>query len=397
MSRWEVIEGDCLAVMPQLAASSVDAVVTDPPYGIGFMNKGWDKPTGEEWGYFAGSGKRPSHSESLAFQATATKWAEAMLRVAKPGAHLLAFGGTRTFHRLTCAIEDAGWEIRDCLSWLYGSGFPKSHNGTWGGTALKPAWEPVVLARKPLIGTVAANHAAHGTGALRIDECRIDAAGRPAREVAGVPGATGCYGEYAERGSRAVGSTDLGRWPANVVLDEEAAGRLDASVGVLESGKMAPTHTNAPRAVFGQNADGGYVTMETYGDSGGASRFFYTAKASRSERNAGLRGFPEALPLAPNGAENAVGSKRGSLSQPRANVHPTVKPVNLMRWLVRLVTPTGGLVLDPFTGSGTTGIAAHLEGCRFLGIEREPAYVAIARARIKAEADQGTLALGAPK
>lgn len=387
--RWQVIEGDCLAVLPTLPAGCVDAVVTDPPYGIGFMNKGWDKPTPESWGYFAGSGKRPSLTESQAFQATAYEWFVACLRVAKPGAHLLAFGGTRTFHRLTCAIEDAGWEVRDCLSWLYGSGFPKSHNGAWGGTALKPAWEPVVLARKPLIGTVAANHDAHGTGALNIDGCRI-AGTKPV--IRAIESEQRVHSTLHTRSGKGTGEmTTEGRWPANVVLDEEAASRLDAETGTLQSGEPMVVKAGGKANAFG-HFDGG-IPVTGYGDSGGASRFFYCAKPSRSEREAGLGGFEEKKVHGPSG-DGRCWDIPGSKSMPRSNNHPTVKPVSLMRWLCRLVTPKGGLVLDPFLGSGTTGIACHHEGTRFLGIEREAAYVAIARARIAAEAAQGTLALG---
>ena len=321
-----VRHGDCREVMAAMDAASVDAIVTDPPYGLAFMGKGWDHAVpGVEF------------------------WTEA-LRVAKPGAHLVAFGGTRTFHRLACASEDAGWEVRDTLSWLYGSGFPKSHNGPWGGTALKPAWEPIIMARKPLTGTVAANVAAHGTGALNVDECRIDAsAGRP-HIVSKAEPSLNAFGNGLN-GSAFAGSTTLGRWPANVLLDEGAAAQLDAEAGERKSGvpgvrrKSHDTSAMSGRlGITGQREAG-------YGDTGGASRFFYTAKASRKERGEG-------------------------------NHHPTVKPIALMRWLCRLVTPAGGTVLDPFTGSGTTGCAAALEGFGFVGIEREAEYVAIAERRI---------------
>src|SRR3990167_5994812 len=277
--RWRVIEGDCLDVLKTLEPGSVDAVVTDPPYGLGFMGKDWDHgvPGVHFW--------------------------TAALRVAKPGAHLLAFGGTRTFHRLTCAIEDARWEIRDCLMWLYGSGFPKSHNldgerKGWG-TALKPAWEPIILARKPLEGTVAANVAAnvaaHGTGALNINGCRI-AGITPLRE--NTNGREGAFG----LGSRlAVGDTARGRWPANVVLDEAAAAALDAATGEL-TGATGGTR-RLDRSPFATGIGEREVIPTIYGDSGGASRFFYCAKASRAERDA-------ASPAD----------------------HPTVKPVELMRW-----------------------------------------------------------------
>jgi site-specific DNA-methyltransferase (adenine-specific) len=353
-----VLHGDCLEVMATLEAESVDAIVSDPPYGLSFMGKQWDHGV-----------------PAVPF------WAEA-LRVAKPGAYLVAFGGTRTYHRLTCAIEDAGWEIRDCLSWLYGSGFPKSHNGPWGGTALKPAWEPIILARKPLIGTVAANVAQYGTGGINVDGCRIGTGDD--RTSGGNQGSMPqpmSWGEATGR-ERPAG----GRWPANVVLDEEAAGMLDTQTGVQKSG-VAGKRT-------GQNGvgDWGYgaadVAWGGYGDSGGASRFFYTAKASRKEREAGLEG----MPIRAAGSKNVGESSGRDPSNPRntmgqaevraANHHPTVKPIALMRWLCRLVTPPSGVVLDPFTGSGTTGCAAVLEGFRFVGIEREAEYVEIAEKRI---------------
>jgi site-specific DNA-methyltransferase (adenine-specific) len=243
-----------------------------------------------------------------------TVWQQC-LRVLKPGGHLVAFGGSRTYHRLAVAIEDAGFEIRDQIQWIYGSGFPKSHNlkdkyEGWG-TALKPAHEPAVLARKPLCGTVAGNVMAWGVGALNIDGTRIDG--------------------------------ESGRWPANVILDEDAATALD-----MQSG-------------------------------GGVSRFFYTAKASKSEREAGLY-YEEWQP-----AGGMQGRQDGSLQgEPihRANHHPTVKPLSLMRYLVRLVTPPGGKVLDPFMGSGSTGCASILEGFDFVGIDITPEYVAIAQKRI---------------
>jgi site-specific DNA-methyltransferase (adenine-specific) len=259
------------------------------------------------------------------------------------------------FHRLTCAIEDAGWEIRDCLSWLYGSGFPKSHNGPWGGTALKPAWEPATLARKPLIGTVAANHAAHGTGALNVDGCRIEGAKRtPGYATERKAGGEEWSSAYSPRGHTEVDVTD-GRWPANVCLDEEAASALDEQSG----NRPGATSNSAPATSRGFTRGAAGIGLRAgYADSGGASRFFYVAKASKRERGEG-------------------------------NTHPTVKPIALMRWVARLVTPAGGIVLDPFAGSGTTGLAAHAEGMRAVLVEREAEYVEIIRRRIaNAEPDQ---------
>ena len=380
---WHLLTGDCLDVLATREPDSIDACVTDPPYGIGFMGREWDVFAPEsvakvadqkrgfdrrepnlnlrgrsEWLAGAKVQYDRSAAASLKFQAWTKEWAEAVLRVLKPGAHAVVCASPRMGHRVTCGLEDAGFEIRDSLLWLYGSGFPKSLNLPGGlGTALKPAYEPVILARKPLGGrTVAQCVAAFGTGALNIDGCRLSTDGRPQR--------VGDYKDtgnntYAGRmdgslrgGSRAAGTTDLGRWPPNVALDETAAARLDAE--------------------------------------GGASRFFYVAKASRDERERGCENLPQRT------AGEATDRQDGSagLESPRAgasrtrgarNHHPTVKPVALMRWLVRLVTPPGGLVLDPFAGSGTTGLACIKEQCRFLGIEREAEYVAIADARLHAE------------
>jgi DNA modification methylase len=460
-----IVHGDCVAEMAKMPEASVDAVVCDPPYMLGFMGKAWDTLTPGQ----------VQHGHD--------RWAREALRVLKPGGHLLAFGGTRTYHRLACAIEDAGFEIRDCLSWMYGSGFPKSldvskaidkaagaerevlgvlpssrgiaqpedsaefHMGEklatapatpeaqqwqgWG-TSLKPAHEPVVVARKPLAGTVSANVLEYGTGALNVDGCRID----------GKPRTTHADGNHTGNSSDTAPS---GRWPANVCLShhedcEQVGTRRVKGSGWAESGSKASENramagpntardpkpdsftdadgletveawrcvescpvrlldeqggnlpTQANRTDPGTSSGGGVLdwkgsprTSAFNGESGGASRFFYTAKASSAERNAGLEGFEEgSRPLAISqweGQTNGSGKEMGP-SKPQRNVHPTVKPIALMRWLVRLVTPPGGTVLDPFTGSGTTGIAAALEGFNFVGIEREEEYVRIAEARI---------------
>jgi DNA modification methylase len=337
---WRVDQGDCLDVMAAMPAASVDAIVTDPPYGLGFMGKAWDAlPPGVEW-------------------------AEACLRVLKPGGYMVAFGGTRTYHRLACAVEDGGFEIRDQLQWLYGSGFPK------GKACLKPAHEPIVLARKP---------AARMT-ALNVDGCRIEAL-EPVQTAAANrvdfrPGQACDDGYVAGTGRE---YREGGRWPANVVLDEEAAAVLDAQTGDVGA--------NGGQGSFEQHAWMRKSTPQNIPrDKGGASRFYYVAKASTRERNAGLDAF-EARP-AGIGDERPAGSSwerrapEKNPNHPRRNTHATVKPVNLMRWLTRLITPEGGTILDPMCGSGTTGIAARLEGFSFIGIEREPEYVQIARARI---------------
>jgi site-specific DNA-methyltransferase (adenine-specific) len=389
----ELHHGDCLDVLATLPDNSIDAVVTDPPYGLDFMGKHWD--TG-----------------AVAFNPDT--WQQC-LRVLKPGGHLAAFGGTRTWHRLACAIEDAGFEIRDSIAWLYGSGFPKSldvskaidkaagaerevvgyqrltgnaliptkdKGGTYAvnagtappgdvpltapathaakqwqgwGTALKPAFEPIVIARKPLEATVANNVLTYGTGALNIDGCRI--AGNVPPTVQGQASSAGTIYGADQRILREFIPNTAGRWPTNVVLDETQATELDKQSGTLTSGKMRPTHTIAARNVYGQNANSGYTTMETYGDSGGASRFYpvfkYQAKAPTTER--------------PN--HDGTG-------------HPTVKPVDLMRWLIRLVTPPGGTVLDPFVGSGTTAEAAIKEHKHAILIEREDTYLPLIVARL---------------
>jgi site-specific DNA-methyltransferase (adenine-specific) len=396
--------------MPTLAAGSVDSIVSDPPYGLSFMGKGWDHGV-------------PGQSF----------WAEA-LRVAKPGAHLLAFGGTRTYHRLACAIEDAGWEIRDCVMWVYGSGFPKSMdvskaidkaagaerevvgqrttgvgtgNGStplmgdgnrditapataaarqWAGwgTALKPAWEPIIVARKPLDGTVAANVLKYGTGAINVDGCRVGTDGGCKGAGRGPQGAV--HGDGLN-GAFAPAVLGLGRWPANLIHDGS-----DEVVGLF------PETTSNVRKPSGKDDRGipGFVMRRVdsdergHCDSGSAARFFYCAKASKADRDEGLEGF--ALRSASECCEDREPGSAG-LDNPRAgagrtsgarNIHPTVKPTSLMRYLCRLVTPPGGVVLDPFTGSGSTGKGAMLEGFRFIGIEREAEYLEIARARIDA-------------
>jgi DNA modification methylase len=527
----KIIQADCVDAMRDMDEASVDAIVTDPPYHLTFMGRSWDHaPT-------------PAESQRLHLA-----WATEALRVLKPGGHLLAFGGTRTYHRLACAVEDAGFEIRDSVIWLYGSGFPKSldvskaidkaagaereivgksetcigpsmsemyghrEGRNWQeansvtapatpeaqqwqgwGTALKPAHEPIVLARKPLIGTVAQNVLEHGTGAINVDGCRVDAHGenyhqRYAADPEGKPfEGNVAYGgglgkrkpivgrdDHSDSGSgggpRASGDLSddaeeainpdktgkvAGRWPANVALSHlpecERVGtrRVKGHQGYPNGpgGRSRPdyvstdygsyaTDVNAPReghadpdgteqveawrcapgcpvaeldrqsgeaggsgrasgptvnhlghqGIYG-SADGERGEAPFYGDTGGASRFFYVAKASRAERNAGLDGFEEREMRAYGdrgpGEYPGHDSPNGQAATIAKNSHPTVKPIDLMRWLVRLVTPPGGTVLDPFAGSGTTGIAATLEDFDFIGIEREAEYADIARARIE--------------
>lgn len=319
--------GDCLKVMSEIPAGSVDSIVCDPPYGLGFMGKKWDQSV------------------------PGVEWARECLRVLKPGGHLVAFGGTRTVHRLTGAIEDAGFQIRDQIGWVYFSGFPKSHSVSsaikttpdavkWSGwgTALKPAIEPAVLARKPLTGTVAASVLEHGTGALNIDGCRfgygdpIWIGPQPRRRTRRCNFAPSHFSGAAPGAPYTTGGHDLGRWPANLIQFPK------------------PSRAERERGCKGLPARTGAETVE------------------RAEGSAGLNN-PRA------GAGRTAGEVR--------NIHPTVKPVALLRWLVRLVTPPGGVTLDPFMGSGSAGVAAVLEGFDYIGIELNEEYHPIAVARIE--------------
>lgn len=423
-----VFVGDCIEAMRELDADSVDAVVTDPPYGIGFMGRRWDTfapaqiaaraesirrktptRTSDRWESKMGKGSQGAgvaivYDESIAgnraFQEWTAGWAAEALRVLKPGGYLVSFAGTRTYHRMVCGIEDAGFEIRDQIAWLFGQGFPKSRDlGDGVGTALKPGHEPIVLARKPLDGTTVANHAKHGTGGLNLTACSIPITDRDAYE-------RNCSGDRGHAGTRTpdeIGATDMragggnaaeARWPANVILDAAAAALLDEQTGELVSGAN-PTRRGSDkfRGVYGDFAGQDACEPRRGVDRGGASRFFYCAKTSRVERNAGLDGFSERA-LNWSGGEQSPGTFQSeNTNRFAANHHPTVKPIDLMRWLVRLVTPPGGTVLDPFTGSGTTGIAALLEGRQFIGCEREPDYAKIAEARIHYWAEHGDQAL----
>ena len=437
--------GDCLDVLRTLPDASVDSVVTDPPYGLEFMGKDWDAPwkassvgrgvrvESERAAEMTERGKGHStpggpflaarvDSTRVAgkpFQDWCEAWATECLRVLKPGGHLLAFGGTRTWHRLACAVEDAGFEVRDSIAWLYGSGFPKSLDvskaidkaagaerevvgntseasgrtvglGTsagyhgditsghcrditapatdaarewegWG-TALKPAFEPVVVARKPLIGTVAATVLAHGTGALNIGACRIN----PGDAVPSGSGNRESFRVMEGRSDRQEfdgnPAHSLGRWPANVVLDESQAEALDEQSDTSKDGvavkRNRPEDGRAPYAASSYMITDSSREDHGYGGQGGASRFFYVAKADATER-------------------------------PRVNgtAHPTVKPLSLMRWLVRLVTPPGGTVLEPFAGSGTTVEACIVEGFDCIAIEKGDEYLPLIMQRIHRRRD----------
>ncbi len=313
--RWLLLHADSLDLLPQLPASSIDAVVTDPPYGIAFGHEAWDGG---------------ALTDAANFQEWTGTWAFEVLRAMKPGAWLAAFGMPRTFHRLVAGVEDAGFDIRDQILWLYAQGVPKSRTRHTGlGTCLKPAYEPVLLARKPLDGSFDENLVTHGTGALQIDQARVP---RPNEERA--------------------------YWPANVALSHHPwcrAGACDPACPVVLADR-----NSRPGA--------------------GVSRLFYTPKASRAEREAGCDQLPvREVPIYSGCAPRLV-----------RNVHPTVKPIELMRWLTRLVCPPDGTVLDPFTGSGSTGAACVLEDRGFVGIERDKRYVPIARSRIAYWARQST-------
>ena len=367
-----VIVGDCRDVLADIPNNFFDSVVCDPPYELGFMGKAWD-------------------STGIAYDSTL--WVE-VLRVLKPGGHLLAFGGSRTYHRLACAVEDAGFEIRDQIMWVYGSGFPKSLNigkqdgcAKWEGwgTALKPAHEPIVVARKPLEGTVAANVLKWGVGGLNIDGCRVE---RADGDDSHAGQRTDTFGTQETLsggdGSGGWSQNDSGRWPANFIHDgSDEVLELFPDVGKSTGGRIGKKSmgnvTNVPAGKFEPGNPG-------YGDSGSAARFFYCAKAGKKERNAGLEHLPTRRASA-MGYDIGLGEAGEGMFKDRnpqkQNHHPTVKPISLMRYLVRLVTPPNGTVFDPFTGSGTTGVAAVLEGNDFVGIEQNVEYAAIAEARIK--------------
>nr|WP_210348284.1 site-specific DNA-methyltransferase [Agrobacterium burrii] len=392
-------QNDCRDVLRGLADNSIDSVVTDPPYALVSIQKRFGRPGSAPAKDVYGRGAagfmgKTWDTGEVAF--SEEFWAE-VLRVLKPGGHVVAFSGTRTYHRMAVAIEDAGFEIRDQLGWVYGSGFPKSHNqhGDWEGwgTALKPAWEPIALARKPLVGTVAANLAEWGVGAINVNGCRVEWPDGKVPEI-GMPewggpnkkstAVTGQDGETVER----VGPSQLGRWPANIIhdgSDEVLAAFPDTKSGMMKAGTVRAAQDVPGSVVYGVYG-GDAAKADTYGDSGSAARFFYCAKASRADRDAGMSSFETRTVdvLAGHRSRRMEEVKRPDGATPATgkNTHPTVKPTTLMQWLCRLITPPGGVILDPFMGSGSTGKAAVLEGFQFIGCEREDEYMPIATARI---------------
>jgi site-specific DNA-methyltransferase (adenine-specific) len=450
---YQILKGNSLDLLPTLADNSIDAIVTDPPYGLGNPDPDYIIKAIQQWA----SGDRSHIPEGKGFMGKSWDsfvpppaiWDEC-LRVLKPGGHLLAFAGTRTYDLMGISIRMAGFEIRDSIGWVYGSGFPKSLDvskaidkaagaereviGTYiapdgnrrtggntfsigkepdgraeglltapstpeaqqwqgWGTALKPALEPIVVARKPLIGTVAENVLTHGTGGLNIDASRIGT--RPGEKFSGGVAAQHSEGwdrpwkhdpesiaKKQDRIKETIEKTEtLGRWPANLILDEYTAELLDeqSGIGVSKSGGKSGTHFSA--GVPGAPND---WERKGHNDSGGASRFFYVAKASKRDRNEGLEDL-EAQRHSDRELDDGAGgdNPRNRTNNPKQNFHPTVKPTELMRYLVKLITPPGGIVLDPFTGSGSTGKAAILEGFDFIGIELTEDYWPIIEGRLK--------------
>ena len=446
--------GDCLDKLKELDDNSIDSIVTDPPYGLSFMGKEWDKKKATQEtksqvvkGLGAGM-KMTTLADNIEFEKWVTEWSVECMRVLKPGGYMLTFGGSRMYHRLASGVENAGFEIRDQIMWIYGSGFPKSlnigkaidkKNGVQGdvigtrkvtssdigqksgwnnlntdrgvyeyreimneyvgwGTALKPAHEPIVMARKPLSEkTVVENVLEWGTGGINIDDSRIGVsdnddifAKNPHTKGGFGYGDTSIYGD--SKGSENYDPSQ-GRFPANVIFDEEAGKILDEQSGVSKStgGRSGNKEGIGLNGIYGDYK--GIVTDENpgFGDIGGASRFFYCPKTSKTDRNEGLDDFDKKSRSDANKMMGKSGNFKTGSGNDRTtefkNNHPTVKPTDLMLYLIRLVTPKGGTTLDPFMGSGSTGKAAVRGGFDFVGIEREDEYMEIAQARIQYEQD----------
>ena len=365
-----IINSECLAHMRTMDEFSVDFIITDCPYGLKFMGKKWDYelPSIDIW--------------------------KETLRICKPGAMMAVFGGSRTHHRLMCSIEDAGWEVRDVIMWIYGSGFPKSHNfgkkigGEWEGygTALKPSYEPIILCMAPLDGTFAQNAEKWGVGGINVDPGRIT---RNSDDISGWSLSGSKESENramsGKNYTRDPKDDNAGRWPANSIFDEEAAEALDRMSGVLKSGSIEPHHKAKQKLNIYNNTWGPLTNVSSPGSSGGASRFFYCAKASTSERNAGLEGMELKETSCQYGYKENRGRDGYMKPEPKSNNHPTVKPLSLMRYLINLLAPPNDpLLLDPFAGSGSTLVASKQLGIRAMGIEMNAEYCEIAEKRIAA-------------
>ena len=456
-----IIKGDCIEEMKKLEENSVDAIIIDPPYGLEFMGKEWDsfkKSTDN----IETEKKNPYYRSNIrhrikagvsqpALQEFFFEWALECLRVLKHGGFLLSFGGTRTYHRMTCGIEDAGFEIRDTIMWLYGSGFPKSLNigkqidkiqgnerkvigykepfgregrktpmgfgeglyegktcpnlkpieeshSEWEGwgTALKPAVEPIVVARKPLSEkNIALNVLKHGTGGLNIDECRVEVnmnkEGGNAKRINKTYKGKSAIWDNADKPTTFSGYSQ-GRFPANIILDEEAGKMLDKQSGDSSGGKRNNTVVRAENSTSFGGEKGRIMNRKEHNDKGGASRFFYCAKASKSERNYGCEGLGEKQQDLSRKEGNVGGDNpRNRGVHKRKNNHPTVKPIALIEYLIKLVSRKGSIVLDPFLGSGTTAIASLKLERQFIGIEKEEEYSEIANKRLKPFREQRKL------
>ena len=402
-----LLNGDCIEQMQKLKDEGklVDSVVTDPPYHLTSIVERYGKdgsaPAKDKDGLYQRQARGFMGKEwdggDIAFRTDTWKLAYDLL---KPGGYLLAFSASRNYHRMAVAIEDAGFEIRDQIMWIYGSGFPKSLNvGDGWGTALKPAHEPIVMARKPLEGTNKQNIEKYGTGGINIDGCRIqgdDTGGerkittRKSRDENNVW--TDENSGMKQEENHFADADPKGRYPSNVMHDGS-----DVVKDIFPNSKGFVSNGNAK---VGETSKGAIPPLRrgnatSYGDNGSASRYFYCPKTSAEERNRGLESFT-AKPMAWGNQAKAElkrgnldfkgnqgdGSKHNKVAM-RLNTHPTVKPQELMKYLCRLVTPKGGVVLDPFMGSGSTGMAAKDEGFDFIGIEKEKEYFEIAEARIK--------------
>ncbi len=451
--------GDCIEILKTLEDNSVDSIVTDPPYGIGFMNKEWDDPqkhkelidreTKRSQERFE-EGKSPvkggfskgvqpglaigGAKEGRWFQEWCELWAKECFRVLKPGGHLLSFSAPRTYHRMATAFEDSGFQIRDQIMWVFGSGFPKSHNigkaidkiqgnerevvgdnpnhrklqetntmvgephsgdgiitkgnSEWEGwgTALKPAHEPICMARKPLSEkSIALNVLKHGTGGINIDDCRIESEVRTTPvHSEDVKDDNTMFGLHKTIQHERVETTE-GRFPANIMFDEKAGKILDEQSGKSSSKKR--TNFKKDNTIWQENTGETERMSGGFTDEGGASRFFYCPKVSKKERDMNMTGdVKEQSSIGSTYAGNQTSSKIGGNpdkpTEPKKNNHPTVKPIKLMEYLIKLVTPKGGTVLEPFMGSGSTGIAAKNLGMSFIGIEKEEEYFEIAKQRI---------------